>query len=225
MLSRDLSEKMAEFLQNEMWNPHLVFRVERTTLILETSGPVSKKLVRENESLWLSLYMNDPSQGWNPMQWACWQCHSVSLRHEVQSLESTIEHFGLANVLSRCSLQSMCDFVHLQKSVDPNLKSSTTYRHGIANRSKALKHLQHSCAWASLNAEELLNSMILKNQCPPEPKQQILYTDNLTFKLANSCYSQSSDVEVVLSNTTPILVASSPHCLIHVLVPLCYFWS
>lgn len=150
---------------------------------------------------------------------------TVSLRHEVQSLQSTIEQFRLANVLPRCSLQSMCDFVHWQKSVDPNSKSSTTYRHGIANRSKALKCLQHSCTWASLNAEVLLHSMILKNQCPPEPNQQILYTDNLTFKLANTCHSQSSDVKVVLSNTTPILVASSPHCLIYVLVPLCYFWS
>jgi hypothetical protein len=55
------------------------------------------------------------------------------------SLQSTIEHFRLANVLPRCSLQSMCDFVHWQKSVDPNSKSSTTSRHGIANRSKSLE--------------------------------------------------------------------------------------
>jgi hypothetical protein len=45
-----------------------------------------------------------------------------------------------------------------------------------------LKRLQHSCTWASLNAEALLHSMILKNQCPPEPNQQTLYTDKLNFQ-------------------------------------------
>jgi hypothetical protein len=150
------------------------------------------------------------------------QCKHADSVTQTWSSISTVNNW--APQTSKCAIQMqppkhVCDLVHWQKSVDPNSKSSTTYRHGTANRSKALKHLQHSCAWASLSAEELLHSMILKNQCPPEPKQQILYTDNLTFKLANSCHSQSSDVKVVLSNTTPILVASSPHCLIYVLVP------
>jgi hypothetical protein len=72
----------------------------------DTFGSILRSSAMENR--WKNLHWMKP----NAMSML-----TVLLRHEVQSLQPTIEHFRLANVLSRCSLQSMCVILFIGRNL------------------------------------------------------------------------------------------------------------